>query len=240
MMPNARARTADNSLSFQPAVTYSSGGSGLVSLVVADVNGDGKPDIIVGNVAAGATSVGVLLGNGDGTFQPVLLTYVASIRGFNQVAVADVNGDGKPDLIVAVCCPSNGDAAAAVLLGNGDGTFQSPVTYDSGGRGATALVVADLNGDGKPDIAVTNSNNSYNSTVGVLLGNGDGTFQPALTSAARGRRRLSHHRRCERRRQTRCAGLQRRHRRGNAEQMATARFSRLRTRPFQPAIVHSM
>ncbi len=173
---------AKTSVSFEPAATYGSGGIYPGSLLVADVNGDGKPDIVVGN-GGGDTSVGVLLGNGDGTFQPVLLTYIASMGENNSVAVADVNGDGKPDLIVATCCQSNGDAAAAVLLGNGDGTFQAPLFYDAGGSGSV-LVVADVNGDGKPDIVVTNYNNSNNSTVSVLLGNGNGTFQPALISAA--------------------------------------------------------
>jgi hypothetical protein len=174
--------TAGTSVSFAPAVTYSSGGTDLASLVVADVNGDGKPDIIVANSGA---SVGVLLGNGDGTFQPALLTDIAPAGGFagqfNSVAVADVNGDGKPDLIVATCCLSNGDGAAAVLLGNGDGTFQPPATYDAGGGWTPGLVVADINGDGKLDIVAANY---YENTVGVLLGNGNGTFQQAILSAA--------------------------------------------------------
>jgi hypothetical protein len=175
----------ETSVSFAPAVTYNSGGFYPGFLAVADVNGDGKPDIIVGNYGGTVNSVGVLLGNGDGTFQPVLLAYTESAGQFkdlNSVAVSDVNGDGKPDLIVAVCCLSNGDAAATVLLGNGDGTFRSPASYDTGGGFASALVVSDVNGDGKPDIVVTNWNG--NSTVGVLLGNGDGTFQPALLSAS--------------------------------------------------------
>src|SRR5208282_2656678 len=173
---------AETSVSFAPAVTYSSGGNLPASLVVADVNGDGIPDIIVGNYGGPApNSVGVLLGNGDGTFQPALLIYVASLDSEpNAVAVADVNGDGKPDLVLAACCESNGDAEAAVLFGNGDGTFQAPVFYDTGGSDASALAVADVNGDGKPDIVITNWNNA---TLGVLLGNGNGTFQPALISA---------------------------------------------------------
>jgi hypothetical protein len=178
---------AETSVSFAPAVTYSSGGSGGIgpgSLVVADVNGDGIPDIIVGNSGGTISSVGVLLGNGDGTFQPALPTYIGgSLVEFSSVAVADVNRDGTPDLVVATCCESNGEGEAAVLLGNGDGTFQAPLFYDAGGN-ASALVVTDVNGDGNPDIVFTNYNDADNSTVSVLLGNGNGTFQPALISAA--------------------------------------------------------
>src|SRR5580658_2040523 len=145
------------SVSFRPVVTYDSAGAaggGLTgSLAVADVNGDGKPDLIVANPSYGVGSIGVLLGNGDGTFQPVALnTSVGQVGEFNALAVADVNGDGKLDLVVVVCCASNGDFEAAVLLGNGDGTFQSAVTYDGGGLQESSLVVGDVNGDGRPDI----------------------------------------------------------------------------------------
>src|SRR5262249_41048939 len=76
-----------------------------------------------------------------------------------SVAVADVNGDGKPDLLVANLCVTSGDCAhtaisgsVTVLLGNGDGTFRTAVSYDSGGSGAFSIAVADLNGDGKLDV----------------------------------------------------------------------------------------
>src|ERR1035437_1680902 len=137
---------AGGSVSFLPVVTYYSGGIYPGSLVVADVNGDGKPDLIVANAGnSGSTStVGVLLGNGDGTFQPApQITNLGSGAEFNALAVADVNGDGKLDLIVATCCESNGDAEAAVLLGNGDGTFQAPLFYDTG-NGGSPIAVADV------------------------------------------------------------------------------------------------
>ena len=178
-----------NSLSFLPAVNYSSGGSLPDSVVVADVNGDGKPDLLVAN--SGSSTVGVLLGNGDGTFQAA--TDYAS-GGFNEwpqfgaVAAADLNGDGRVDLVVTNSCVSSTDCSsgtAGVLLGNGDGTFQLVVIYRSGTSEARSVAIADLNGDGKLDLVVANCGNSSrcsgDGVVSVLLGNGDGTFQAAVS-----------------------------------------------------------
>jgi hypothetical protein len=161
---------------FQTAVTYGSGGAGPQSVAVADVSRDGKPDLLVANW--GSNSVGVLLNNGDGTFQTAV-TYGSGGENPYSVAVADVNGDGHPDLVVAA---ANG---VDVLLGNGGGTFQTAVPYGSGGYGATSVVVADVNGDGKRDLVAANWCMGQcvqgHSGVGVLLGNGDGTFQTAVT-----------------------------------------------------------
>jgi hypothetical protein len=175
-------------LNFAPAVTYGSGGYEALSVAVADVNGDGKPDLVVANCGSSIYcpkgTVGVLLGNGDGTFQAAV-TYSSGGPETTSVAVADVNGDGKPDLVVAnaVALP-NGDGSVGVLLGNGDGTFQTAVAYDSGGNDAVSIAVADVNGDGKPDLVVVNecvSGTECNyGSVAVLLGNGDGTFQTAV------------------------------------------------------------
>ena len=181
----ATMMTPDNSLSFLPAVTYDSGGAFPASVAVADLNVDGKPDLVVVNDFS--SSVGVLLGNGDGTFQPAA-SYDSGGLFAQWVAVADVNGDGKPDILVADQCVNSGDCSGSVgvLLGNGDGTFQSAVSYGSGAYSPNSVAVADVDGDGKPDLLVANlCLSSFQcdgvGAVGVLLGNGDGTFRPAVT-----------------------------------------------------------
>ncbi len=140
------------------------------SVAVADVNGDGKPDLIVA-YGGNNSSVGVLLGNGNGTFQ-LAQTFGTGNRP-TSIAVADVNGDGKPDLVVA-----NYTYSVSVLRGYGNGTFQNQTTFATSGR-PTSVAVADVNGDGKPDLVVADLNNG----VSVLLGNGHGSFQNQTTFA---------------------------------------------------------
>jgi hypothetical protein len=180
---NRRRTLSMQGLDFAPAVAYDSEGFEAFSVAVADVNGDGKPDLVVANFCAsynngciGPSPLGVLLGNGDGTFQTAV-TYSSGAYRAESVVVADVNGDGKPDIVVTNLCMnedcSNGNGSVSVLLGNGDGTFQTAATYSSGGYNATSVSVADVNGDGKPDLLVTNyyaDVNGDNSSVGVLFG----------------------------------------------------------------------
>ena len=158
--------------SFQAAQVYAVDPN-PVAVVAADLNGDGVTDLVVacaGGAANPGSTVDVLLGNGDGTFQAAQSYAAGPSPSF--VAVADFNGDGIPDLAVAdggVALQPGG--AVSVLLGNGDGTFQTAQSYTVPSS-AHAVAVADVNGDGIADLAV-----SQDSGVSVLLGNGDGTFQ---------------------------------------------------------------
>src|SRR2546428_6567538 len=149
-------------------------------VAVGDFNGDAKLDLAVVN--AGAATLSVLLGNGDGTFQ----TARTLVVGVNPtlVAAGDFNADGKLDLVVTpygcfgyADCPVVSQTVS-VLLGNGDGTFQPPAQFPAG-SGPNAVAVADLNGDGKLDLAVADygPRTQRATTIAVLLGNGDGTFQ---------------------------------------------------------------
>ncbi len=155
---------------FQPPIS-NAGGVSPYTLAVADFNGDGKPDLVVTNGYPARNLISVLLNNGDGTFQPPVTLTVPDFP--DCVAAADLNGDGRIDLVVAT------ETVVAVLLGNGDGTFQGPVSYDSGITNALGAVVADFNRDGVPDLAMISP---YN--LAVMLGNGDGSFQPATLSDA--------------------------------------------------------
>ena len=164
---------------FAGGVTYSTGASSApYRLSVADVNGDGHRDLLTAN--SNTHNVGILLGNGNGTFQAVTLISTGAGSRPYGVAVADVNADGQPDVLTV----NSGTHTAGVLLGNGNGTFQPMTTYSTGaGSQPSDIALADVNGDGKLDVLTANFNSN---TAGVLLGNGNGTFQAATTYGAGG------------------------------------------------------
>jgi large repetitive protein len=177
---------------FHPTRVYNSGGQWTFSVAVADVNGDGKLDLITASQCFVGTlcsynegddgAVGVSLGRGDGTFRAPQTYYSGGGTAYS-VVVGDVNGDGKPDILVTNACVGVNNCtrgAVAVLLGNGDGTFQSAWSYSSGGYQPFAIAVGDVNGDGILDIFVGNNcalTGCGQSVVGLLIGNRDGTFQ---------------------------------------------------------------
>ncbi len=158
--------------------TYSASSSGNFnpgpnSLVAADVNGDGKLDLVAMTPYNG---VFVFQGNGDGTFKtPVANTTVctSAIGSCGALAVGDLNGDGKPDL--ALQSNDTVGGGMSILLNNGNGTFGTPAYYPVGIGGvyaASGIAIGDLNGDKKPDVVVASSTIS----AVVYLNQGGGTF----------------------------------------------------------------
>jgi uncharacterized protein (TIGR03437 family) len=149
------------------------------SIGVGDFNGDGKLDLAITNAGSqiDPTQTGAvtfLLGKGDGTFSAgtsIPLRFANGPgTGPGELVVADFNRDGKLDLAIT---PSDEITGLAVLLGRGDGSFQTPVIYPIDAW--NGMAVADLNGDKIPDLIASGEVTSY------LLGNGDGTFQPEVS-----------------------------------------------------------
>src|ERR1017187_7663142 len=159
---------------FSAPVSYSAG-RGTFYAAVGDFNGDGIQDLAVPNRTDGTISI--FLGRGDGTFQPQV-AYAAGVTP-TRLAVGDFNHDGYLDIVV------NNDSSTtfATLLGNGNGSFRAPITHASGATAskpsgdASTLAVGDFNHDGNLDVVALNSSDN---TVSVMMGNGNGTFQPLV------------------------------------------------------------
>ena len=173
---------------FNPAVGYGAA-SGANDAAVGDVNDDGIPDLVVPGVnKSGQAVVSILLGNGNGTYAPAynVLTLPGGAKGKSvSVQLADVNNNGELDIVVA-----NSKDSISILLGNGDGTFASPLTYSTystpkakDGRGPAALAIGFFNGDGNLDIVTANKSSN---TLSVFMGNGDGTFGVATVYSTGG------------------------------------------------------
>ena len=144
--------------------------------IVADLNGDSIPDL----AATGAFGVGIMIGNGDGTFRP-RVNFSTGAQS-QDLAAGDFNGDGRVDLAVSL---NSAEFSLALLTGNGDGTFNAPVTFDNTAAqdDSPAIVATDLDNDGRLDIVMAHMLSCFVSpcvaarTITVMLGFGDGTFQ---------------------------------------------------------------
>jgi hypothetical protein len=152
-----------------PSTYFASSPDG--SPAVADFNGDGQPDVLVGSDTNG---IAFLARKADGTFQPA--TYITNTACGTSCAVglieADVNGDGKPDVVAASA------KSFQVLLGNGDGTFMALAPNNALALSVNGFQAADINSDGKIDLI---GGSSGSSILTVLMGNGDGTFGSSFT-----------------------------------------------------------
>jgi hypothetical protein len=147
----------------------------------ADLNRDGKLDLAVSAGLASSGPVTIMLGNGDGTFtagQSITVNTDSGAGVASAIALADFNGDHIPDIAVS----DELHGYTWIYLGNGNGTFTLANTQQYGGN---SLVAGDFNADGKQDVAFASGPGSGGSTVGVFLGNGNGTLAaPVLATVS--------------------------------------------------------
>ncbi len=179
----ARSACAQGYMFGRASFSVGSTGAGPASVAAGDFNGDGIMDLAI--VQPSRNSVAILLGKADGTFLPAVF-YPTGAQPV-AVVVGDFNGDGRQDLAIgnqncasSFYCGANG--SVSILLGNGDGTFQSQTVIASGTQ-PSSIAIGDFNAYGKPDLVI--SNGTLNSIL-VLLGNGDGTFQSPVNYSTPG------------------------------------------------------
>ena len=155
--------TAQAQVQFSGATIYPAG-TAPHAVAIGDFNGDGKEDLAVADYGDPSTNAGagvsILLGNEDGTFQAAQKFDAGAAA--SSITTADFNGDGKLDLAVANTftvsdigggATESSAGGVSILIGNGDGTFQPPITLSLTGS-PLCVLAADFNGDGRPDLAV--------------------------------------------------------------------------------------
>ena len=146
--------------------------AGPIAMTASDFNSDGNTDLAIVNQTT--SDVSILLGNGNGTFSQAANSPFAVGQSPVSIAAGDVNDDSHPDLAVV----NQADNTVSVLLGGGDGTFTAALNSPlATGQTPSAVTITDFNGDGNPDIAVTDP---LTDSVSVYLGLGQGLFAPAF------------------------------------------------------------
>lgn len=178
----ATVRLGAGNGSFGSAVSYLMESSVSAAIAVADLNKDGRPDLITAGNDGTDGRVTVRLGSGGGSFGAGVSVVAGADA--SSLAIGDINGDGNIDVVAAGYLDSMGFlGGASVLLGSGSGTFSSSVSYvTSSMGGALGLGLSDLNGDGNLDL-VTSQWNGISCEVAVMLGSNSGTFGAATTSS---------------------------------------------------------
>lgn len=153
---------------FAPQVAVPAGGA-VAGIASADFDGDGNPDLAVTNlssIAGAASSVAILLGDGDGAFGAP--TRFAAGHGTARIVASDFDADGRAD----VAALNGEDGTVSVFLGDGRGGLRPPGTFSAGGP-ASGMALGDLDGDGRDDLVVTNFEDAR---IVVLLARGDGSL----------------------------------------------------------------
>ena len=165
-------------IGFLGSTQFPAGGGAFLRLpsVVGDFNNDGKEDVAtVVLTADGVYSISAALGNGDGTFQPPVISPTTAAC-CDPIWVGDMNGDGFDDIVMAHAATASNPASVEVFLNNGQGYFTSKGIYPITTNDVVWATLRDVNGDGKLDFVAVDAANPGN--VWTLLGNGDGTLQP--------------------------------------------------------------